>query len=463
MTLKAFAGFPVAAAKAVYNLRSIHLSQWWDGLTASWGSLDDYAAVAKKGQRNAYINRALRILSQMIASIDLVLYVDDEQVDDNGVLALIRRPNPRQTRRHFWDNILNCLFFGGEYWIERRAPETGANAGKPKRIYIWSPQYFSDFIKNNERAPDGFYDSLSPETRRMVGPDDIIGYEMVHPETAEAVRFTIEEMHHARTYNPLNEDRGLPIIIGAYRAVETIEASEDWNKSIASGGGRVPGWWRPTNLSEGQTLSPEQVESAQQAFDDHMKERQKVNLGMVLSGAYEWVDNAINPKDAEWLEGLKHNLRMVACVTGVSATLLGDEKGGSLTDAGVDSEVRATMIMTALPLVDFVLEEFNVWLAPLFGEAKVGYDKGKIEALQEDEDKKYARLLRACGGPFITRDEARVGVSKETLGGEYDEVLDPGFASTPSQRGVPVGGDGAAASFPKNVQNLIELVVGDGK
>src|SRR5690606_13711210 len=103
---------------------------------------------------------------------------------------------------------------------------------------------------------------------------------------------------------------------------EQMESADDWNKSLTANGGRVPGYFSPEGLTPGQQLKEEQVKRAEENLDERVKERRRVNLPMVLSGAFKYIGGAITPKEADFLKQDESNGRKVSMVLGVPHRLL---------------------------------------------------------------------------------------------------------------------------------------------
>ncbi len=72
-----------------------------------------------------------------------------------------------------------------------------------------------------------------------------------------------------------------------------------------------------------------------------------------------------------------------------------------------------------LPTMAMLSEGIDMHLLPEYeGEETdlfFGFDTRQVKALQEDLDKLYARLEQACGGPFLTPNEARREVGRDDL------------------------------------------------
>ena len=437
--LPALMGAAWKSASQTYTAATAHLSDWWQGLTSLWAS-PGYAKLAKKAHANAHAGRGLRLIAQTMASVPLTVREggsEDEAPQgssDHPLIGLLQRPNPRQTKRHLFDEIVNHLYLGGELFVEQRSPETGRRAGVPQRLYLHRPDRFHEFIRlGRSGMPQGFEERLNEETRRLVAEGDVIGYKVEGRLDRGRLRtFTIDEMHHIRVYNPAKPERGLALMAACASALQGMEASSEWNLTLAKNAGRVPGWLSPKGLEKGEQLTPEQVKRAQENMDERVKRQRSSNLPMVLSGAFDYEGGAVTPEEAHGLDLDKWNAKKVSAVLGVSARLLGDDQQGSLTDAGIDSELKALYLLTVLPILDFVLEELNAWLTPKFDEdLELSYDRDQIEALQEDMTEKYRRYREGCGVPFLTPDEAREALGYEPEGGVAD------------QRYVPVGMEAA--------------------
>lgn len=71
---------------------------------------------------------------------------------------------------------------------------------------------------------------------------------------------------------------------------------------------------------------------------------------------------------------------------------------------------------------------------------RIGHDFSQVRSLQADEDRLYARLSRAVGGPYLAANEAREKLGKEPWGPEFDKPY-PQKAATP-------GGEGGQKAAP---------------
>ena len=410
------------AIKATYTASTLHLSGWFAGLTASWGRVS-YEALARRAYRNPTSGRGLRLVAQLMAAAPFSVEVDAEGTMDDGheMLRLLTRPEPRTGRALLFEKVVAHLYCGGELFFRRVAPTTGRNAGKPTAtggsLTLLSPGAFAEFVRD--------------------GAGEVTGYRF--NSDGKTTVYPTDEILHVRVYDPTCEDRGMPLLLAANRAIEQVEAADAWNQSVSQGGGRVPGYFVP-QLGDGRQLTPEQVAAAQESADQATTERRARNLPQVLSGMFKYESSAMTMRDADFLRAGEANARRIAAVVGVMYELIGAESSGSLTDAGVNSYVRAAYLLTVLPLLDYVLGEINAWLSPAYGGARLAYDRDQIEALSEDVNALYSRYVAATGGPFISVDEAREANGYEALGGTHAEVRETSSASPLPPAGAPAPG-----------------------
>ncbi len=411
-----------AAVKATYTSTTLIFSDWYRGFTAGWGSVA-FEKLARLARENAYAGRGLRLIAETMAEVRVTVF--RETTDDAGkmaeeedprhdVLRLLKRPyldGRRTTWRRLCDAFVWGIYCGGDLWIEKRGPVTGPNAGRARELHVLRNERFVRLVRD--------------ETT-----DELTGYEFRN-RLGKARIIPEADVLHIRTYNPTtygngatDDECGLPLLVAARRALAKIEAADEWNRNISRNAGRVPGYFMPQGLDGGKQLKPEDVAAAQEGVDEATVKRRGLNLPQVLSGAFDYRDGSVSPKDADWLKGRNVDAREVAAVLGVPATLLGDEKAGSLTDAGVDSEMAALYKLTVLPLLAWLLEELTLWLLGDDMDERLAFDRDQIEVLQEDMNgmwERYGKAVAIYG--ILTDDEARQALGYDPLTDEQREQM----------------------------------------
>lgn len=435
-TLRALPALAAAAWKSVGASVTFTGSSFGEVVRGLFAGGDWYAAAYKRLARLAYTNpiagRGLRLIAQTLA--EAPLYVE-RRTPDGGYaqvegfereLDLLDRPSDRMTRETVALAIVTALYCGGEFWVDASAaPITGANAGRPRSLRFILPDEFVGFIR------DG-------------ATDEIVGYQFKTRRRGTPYTRMADVCRHVRMFHPTDEDRGLPILVSAAAEIEGMAAMTAWNAALSKGGGRLTGIWRPTGLGDGTQLSEEQQNAAQASLNRLLQNVQRDGTEQVVSGALERVAADSTPRDADFSKAVAGHIRQIAAVLGVPPVLIGDEKAGSLTDAGVNSEVAALYKLTVLPLLRFVLAELSALLLP--PETRFAVDTDQIDALGEDADSKATRFALLARGPdaLLSRNEAREGLGHRPTtpdGSEWREGVVTAFD-------VPGGIDSREAAPP---------------
>ena len=408
--LKAAAAVTLAiprAVKSAYTGGGFSLRHFGFNLSLAWGAAwgYDYARLARLAYSNPIARRALGLIAQTMAEVPL--YVEERRGDTweavegrERELALVERPGGH-TRQTDALRVVTALYCGGEVFVRKLAPLTGQNAGRASALRLILPDEYSETLYDKTGEIAGYRFQTRPGSRR----------------SGRSYTLSADEVRHVRLPHPTSDERGLAVLASVAEQMEHMTKATAWNSAIASGGGRPKGYWSPKDLRAGEMLDATQVEAAQAWFDKADREASENNRDVVLSGPFERVPGDVSPKDADWIKGLAWDVDIIAAACGVPPRLIGSEKGGSLTDAGVDSEVRALYLLTVLPLLSFWLAELSAMLLP--DGTRFAVDRDQIPALSEDMDAKAVRF-----GGLVKDGVLAVNESRVALG--FEPVNDPG-------------------------------------
>ena len=196
--------------KAATGFVALHLS----GVAAWTGR--DYAGLARNGyMTNPVVHACVRLVAQTAAAIPWLLYEGVTEHDEHPVLAMLARPNPRQSGMAFMETLYLHLLMAGNAYVER------VEAGQTAHLHPLRPDQV-----DVETGGDGWPVALVHRTgagRRRVetGSDGAPGL-------------------HLRLAHPLDDVSGFAPLEAALTALDVHNAAGAWNKALLDNSCNVP-------------------------------------------------------------------------------------------------------------------------------------------------------------------------------------------------------------------------------
>lgn len=356
----------------------------------------DYAALARAGYKmNAPAFACVSLIARAAAGISWVVTKrgrggEPEEVEGHPLETLLKKPNEYDHGFQFIEKVVSFKLLAGNSYVLRQ----GIGASAPRFLYAMRP----DRVK---------VIPASPGSGMLVA-----GY--VYEVNGIRTEYKVEEVLHLKDFNPLDDFYGLSRMEVAAKAIDTSNASSEWNAKLLQNDMRPPG-----ALVLAGNLTDDQREFLRRDLKEKYQGSQNVGMPLILEGGFDWKQIAVSPKDTDWLNADKMNLRRICSVFNVPSELLGDSE--NKTYSNVQEARRALYMETVLPILDNLRDGLNGWIAPLYGEGiELDYDRDSIEALQEDRAAKYAYLQSA---KFITVNEKREATGYDAVGPEGDVIL----------------------------------------
>jgi HK97 family phage portal protein len=309
------------------------------------------------------------------------------EVETHALLDLLARPNPMQGGGRFFETLTGHLMIAGNSYIERVGPGTGDG--------------------RFARAPRELY-PLRPDRMTVVPGDQtniVARYE--YRAGGEIIPLPAPLVLHEKLFDPINDWYGLSPLQVLARTVDTDNTAINWNYSLLKKGARPSG-----ALVTQKSLRDDQFKRLRVEIDEQYVGADRAGTPLLLEGGLDWKEMGLSPKDMDWLESRRASKQEIAMAYGVMAELIGLKEA---TYENRREAKRAFYTETVLPIADFLRDDLNNWLVPLYGERlTLDYDRDAIEALQEDRDKLWARIEKAR---HLTINEKRVATG-------YDERPD---------------------------------------
>lgn len=353
---------------------SIHLGQG----KAVW-SKDDYSAYATEGyNQNVIVYSAVNRLARAISSIEWVVTVNGTRLEEHPLLDLIRRPNPMQTRSAFWEQKIGYLLLSGNSYEERVKLR-----GRTNQIWNLRPDRMRP-VQSKTGMPSGYEYKFSGQKRLFPA----------NPITGES------DIRHLKLFNPLDDWIGMsPISAGSY-AIDQHNEAMNWVQRLLQNSARPSG---ALIVDKETPLSDEEYTRMKAEMEEQHTGSQNAGRPMLLEGGLTWMQLGMSPLDMEILKTRDMAARDISLAFGVPPLLLnipGDNTFSNYREARLGFYED-----TVLPLLDYLVQEFNVWISePEYGNAVLAPDYDSIEAIAEKRQKLWAM---ADESDDITLNESR--------------------------------------------------------
>lgn len=224
--------------------------------------------------------------------------------------------------------------------------------------------------------------------------------------TGETIPFEPHEIVWHRYPNPLDEFSPLSPLAAARLAADTASAMMTSNRKLFEQGLQMGGLIVPDTGNV--AFSPEQAGDLERLLERRFKGVDKAHKWGVLRFEAKFQQMSINPKDAEFIDGLSMTFRQVCRAYGMQSALQGDLEHATLSNAATFE--RLEWSRTLLPDAQLRAAEIREQYLPRFprgGADWCEYDTTSVPALQESEGEQWVRQAQALDRGAITINEWR--------------------------------------------------------
>lgn len=342
----------------------------------------DYTAFAREGMiQNPIVYRAVRMISEAAASVPLVLYEGEREIDEHPLIELLRRPGPGRTTTDLMEAWYGYLLVAGNAYVEAVAV-----GGMLRGLHVLRPDRMR-VIPGADGWPEAFEYAVG-DSRRLIGGEVLPG---------------IRRILHLKLFHPVNDHYGLSPIEAAATAIDLHNTAIRWNKALLDNSARPSG---ALVYTSGGHLTGEQFDRLKAELETSFQGARNAGRPLLLEGGLDWKAMSLTPRDMDFLEARNAAAREIALALGVPPMLLGIP--GDNTYANYQEANRNFWRQTVLPLVNRTAKSLSVWLEPAWGEQlELKPDLDAIEGLSAEREALWARLERSS---FLTRDEKRAAV-----------------------------------------------------
>jgi HK97 family phage portal protein len=352
-----------------------------------------YDSLAAEGyQKNVIVYRCVNLIARGLSSVPWLLYRGDVELVQHPLLELLNSPSPKQAGSAFMEAVVGYLLLSGNTYVEA----IHNHEGVPIELHPLRPDRIK-IIPGVGELPTGYEYSVGG-SRKVIPCDPVTGQSRIL---------------HIKTFHPLNDWYGMSPIEAAAQSIDQHNAVAGHNLALLQNGGRPSGGLivRPTPHS--RAMSEEQRDSLRQDIHEVYAGHKNAGQILVLEGDCEWREMGLSPKDLDFIEGKNLSAREIAKSYGLPPMLVGVP--GDATFANYKEARFHLWEDTIIPLLEFLIAEFNLWLAPTFEKGlSLSYNIDAIPALAQRREAVWSKITEAN---FLTINEKRQAVGYGPIAG----------------------------------------------
>jgi len=323
---------------------------------------------------------------------------EDQTVDDNaGVLKLLRRPNPLQTRSSFLQYLIINL-------VSRKGKDGGG------QVFIVPSQKGGinfDFSKEKD-VPDALFAFTDQFFEPDLTPTDnglkrLGGWKFeINGEPKSKKTYTAEELIRIYLTNPYNMLEGLSPLEPAGVAL-TMDIQADLYNSRMYENNAIPAG---ILKAKGQ-LTKEQRRDNMRAWYNMMGGAAKTQKIAMLDSELDYTHIGLTNVDMQYAEMMDNTLEKILATYGLNKIALGMYE--SLNFATIKEGRKLLWHDAYMPIAEILIEQINnQWLYYLDDSILLAWDTSHIEALQPDYSKKSESLLKMTQAKVPVKVAARI-------------------------------------------------------
>lgn len=341
-----------------------------------------YESLSLEGyQKNVIVYRCVTLIARSIGSIPWIAVEKDTPYTEHAVLNLLKSPSPYQAGSSFMEAVVSFLLLSGNSYIEAAGPDTGI----PEELYVLRPDRMK-VIPHASGTVEGYEYTINGH-KRVISVDPLTGKGPIL---------------HIKFFHPLHDWYGMSPLEAALISVDQHNGVSSHNLSLLQNGGRPSGAFI-VKTEEGIGLTDTQRDTLRSDVRSMYEGAHNAGKVLLLEGDFDWREMGLSPKDLDFVEGKLLSAREIAQAFGVPPMLVGVP--GESTFSNYKEARFHLWEDTILPLVNFIVAELNLWLAPQFGEnIRLEYDLDDIPALSPRREALWSRIESAS---FLTNNEKR--------------------------------------------------------
>lgn len=330
-------------------------------------SMPTASEIMKEAMINPYVMSSIEKIALAISNLDYFIANKDGARVTSGISEIIQKANPKQTLGELFYEAVWWYYFTGNVYIQK------INVGNQLKALVLIPSTSVTVVTNNK--------------------NEIVEYEV--RSGFDTIKMPPEVIIHIKK-NIFNSVIGSSPLSAVYYSIKMNNEARAWNIALLKNGARPSG-----ALVSQQTLTIEQFNRLKQQIDAQFTGSQNAGRPLLLEGGLQWQQIGFTPNDMDYLETIKQTAREITIGLGVPSELIGDPD--TKTYANYKEALRQFYIYTVTPLAELFCSAVSQALPNL----KIAIEYEKIDALKEELDSEWQRVMNAVDKGILTINEAR--------------------------------------------------------
>ena len=356
------------------------VAAWGTAGRVSWSPRDTVSLTKTGFAANPVGFRTVKIISEAVAALPLVLQDAERRYDSHPVLDLLRRPNGAQGKAELVEALIGQLLLTGNGYVEAVC----GTEGVPAELHVLRSDRMA-LVPGADGWPVAYDYTVGGRKHRFAlgeGPSPIC---------------------HIKSFHPQDDHYGLSPMQAAATAVDVHNAASRWSKALLDNAARPSGAIVYAGADGQGQLSADQYDRLLLEMETQHQGARNAGRPMLLEGGLDWKPMGFSPSDMEFQKTKEAAAREIATAFGVPPMLLGIP--GDATYANYQEANRAFYRLTVLPLATRVTGALSDWLGDFIGEeVSLKPDLDQVSALSAERDAQWKRIGAA---DFLTDAEKR--------------------------------------------------------
>lgn len=293
-----------------------------------------------------YVNKALTKRADKVSEIEFILKdKKDDEIEDDPLLELLKKPNPAFTGAEFWGLAQNYYDIFGEVYIlkdnsakpfEREIfDDDGNKPSKVKALYLLFPHEMTPHF-------DGFGNPQKYVKKSGNGE----------------VEYKPEQIIYIRRPNPRQPLRGMSLLKAGVMAIQTETQISAYHSRILENGGKVEGVFKFKTPS----LTEAQLKDLKDQYAKEYADARKAGRPIFLGGDGEYVNTGLTPTELSYMEAKKTSLQDICILTSVPQSMLASTNDVKFDNAEADRSIF--LRETILPLLKMYTTALDYGMFP---------------------------------------------------------------------------------------------------